>query len=191
MKINETNLPFVSSLKNRKETKYIVLHHRAGDGDAESIHKSHLALGWSGAGYHFYVRKDGKIFSLRPEASVGAHASGFNDKSVGICFEGNFEKEEMSINQQASAKELIKYLREKYKGAEVKRHSDLLPTLCPGKNFPFDKVTKTQIESANDICWELKQRIKIEDTKGFVLALDKAKKENSPLYWGYFKIVNS
>ena len=71
----------------------MVLHHRAGDGDAEGIHKLHKDRGYSGIGYHFYVRKDGKIYQGRPIETVGAHTLGANQKSIGICFEGDFEKE--------------------------------------------------------------------------------------------------
>lgn len=47
----------------------------------------HLRRGFSGAGYHFYIRKNGDIKSLRPLALPGAHARGWNDKSIGVCYE--------------------------------------------------------------------------------------------------------
>ena len=48
---------FSNTLAKRLHTKRIVLHHAAGRGSVEDIHKSHLNNGWSGIGYHFYIRK--------------------------------------------------------------------------------------------------------------------------------------
>ena len=63
MKIIEKTYKWRGSLTKRTSTKYIILHHRAGNGDADSIHSTHLVNnGWSGIGYHFYVRKDGSVY---------------------------------------------------------------------------------------------------------------------------------
>lgn len=199
--IKKINLSFTGSLSPRKKTSYIVLHHRAGEGDAQSIHKSHLALGWAGIGYHLYIRKDGSVFEGRPLDTVGAHTAGKNSESVGVCFEGNFENDKMSAAQINAGIKIVEFLMEKFPNATLVRHCDLGATLCPGKNFPFEeikrghskkeeKAEKTKLESANDITWELKQKIEILDTDNFVSALEKARAENSPLYWGYYKIVN-
>lgn len=200
MQINETNLSFTSRLSKRSATAYIVLHHRAGDGDIAGIHKSHLGLGWAGCGYHLYVRKDGSVWAGRPLDTVGAHCTGKNSISVSICFEGNFEREEMPAPQVSAGMEAVSLLKEKYPAAAVVRHSDLGATLCPGKNFPFEKIKNGQkgteqnsvqvLESANDIAWVIMQKIEILEPANFVAALDKAKQENSPLYWGYYKLVN-
>lgn len=49
----------------------------------------------------------------------------------------------------------------------------------------------TYITSANDITWELNHNyFPILEVDKFVAALDKAKQENSSLYWGYYKLVN-
>lgn len=47
------------------------------------------------------------------------------------------------------------------------------------------------LTSANDITWELNHTyFPITDTDKFVRELDEAKKKNSSLYWGYYKLVN-
>ena len=66
MNIIEQSYKWNGSLSKRLSTKYIILHHRAGNGDVQSIHQTHLANGWSGIGYHFYVRKDGSVYLGRP-----------------------------------------------------------------------------------------------------------------------------
>lgn len=51
-------------------------------------------------------------------------------------------------------------------------------------------LEKAELTSANDLIWELSQTIQIDDVDGAVAALKKAKKENSPLYWLLYKVVN-
>lgn len=53
------------------------------------------------------------------------------------------------------------------------------------------EVANNELTSANDITWELNHSyFPILETDNFVKALDEAKKANSPLYWGYYKLVN-
>ncbi len=126
-----------------EETEFIILHHAAAEGSAEAVHGAHLARGWCGIGYHYYVRLDGTVHEGRPEGTVGAHTVGYNTRSVGVCFEGNFEARTMPPEQLAAGRELLGMLREKYPLAETVCHRDLDATLCPGKNFPFDELTRT------------------------------------------------
>lgn len=197
MDILHTVFNWKSKISMRCATKYIVLHHAAMTGSVKDIHRVHINKGWAGIGYHFYIRKDGKIYSGRPLDYIGAHCVGYNATSVGVCFEGNYETTaEMPAAQIKAGQELVEYLKKAYPKAAVVRHKDLTATACPGKYFPFDRIAKGVIDmkkeltSANDITWELSQRININDIDGFVAALEKAKQEDSPLYWGFRKIVN-
>ena len=198
MNIIETNLKFTSRLSNRSQTSYIILHHRAGNGDVLSIHTQHISQDYSGIGYHYYIRKDGSIYTGRPVETVGAHCLNYNSKSVGICFEGNFENEKMDDPQKKAGTELIKHLKSIYKSASIIRHKDVNATACPGKNFPFDdiiceKVTKKELISANDIIWDLKNgkhKVEINDVDRAVKHLEDAKQQNTSLYWILYKIVN-
>lgn len=141
MNIKETNLAF-GSLSYRSATRRIILHHAAAKNcDATTIHRWHKANGWAGIGYHFIVRKSGAIERGRPEWALGAHASGSNSDSIGICFEGDFEKETMTSVQRAAGKELIAWLKEGYKINKVQAHRDVCATSCPGKNFPFSEIS--------------------------------------------------
>lgn len=141
MKIIETNLVFRGAMSNRSATRRIILHHaEAKTCSAQQIHQWHLANGWSGAGYHFLVRKDGSVYRLRPENKVGSHAKGANSDSIGICFEGNFMTETMSAAQINAGRELVAYLKNKYGITKVQRHKEVCSTNCPGTNFPFDQI---------------------------------------------------
>lgn len=141
MDIKETSLAFRGSMTNRAKTTRIILHHaEATSCTPEQIHQWHLANGWSGAGYHFLVRKSGEVYRLRPEGKVGAHASGANSDSIGICFEGRYQSETMPKAQIDAGRELVAYLKGKYGISNVLRHKDVCSTDCPGANFPFDAI---------------------------------------------------
>ena len=141
MTIIEKSYAFKSVPPNRLRTDYIVLHHMAANGSADDVHRAHLANGWAGIGYHFFVRKDGRVYRGRPITKVGAHTQGYNSQSVGVCFEGNFETEHMSESQKQSGRELVAYLKGIYPLAQVKKHGSFSFTACPGKNFPFEAIT--------------------------------------------------
>ena len=149
MNIIETNLQF-KDMSTRKATQRIILHHAdAKNCSAEDIHRWHLNNGWSGAGYHFLVRKDGKVYRLRPEDKVGAHAYGANYNSLGICFEGDYMEEDMPAEQIKAGQELVTYLKHEYNITTVQAHRDVCATSCPGDKFPFDEIAN--FESSNEI----------------------------------------
>ncbi|HRM59675.1 MAG TPA: N-acetylmuramoyl-L-alanine amidase, partial [Megamonas funiformis] len=69
-------------------------HHSAIGGNdditAADIHRIHLQNGWSGIGYHMFIRKSGLIETGRPLEDIGAHTYQHNNSSIGICLSGNF-----------------------------------------------------------------------------------------------------
>lgn len=141
IRIMDADLRFNDNHSDREgDPKGIVLHHAAIDGAVEDIHRYHRDVnGWAGIGYHFYVTKDGVIWRGRPEAWLGAHTTGFNDR-IGICAEGNFEEETMPAAQQRAIVQLIAYLEGKYGKPEITRHCDHDATACPGEKYPFEDI---------------------------------------------------
>ena len=90
----------------------------------------HRRRGFNGPGYHFYIRKDGRIVSTRPIERVGAHARGFNARSIGICYEGGLDrkghpKDTRTPEQKHSMRVLVRTLLTDYPGCEVCGHRDL------------------------------------------------------------------
>lgn len=148
MNIIETNLSF-GTMSKRASTYRIILHHAAMNGSVEDIHRVHKNKGWAGIGYHFYVRKDGSVYRGRPEWAIGAHASGSNYNSLGICAEGNFENETMPDVQKNAIIELVNYLKSKYGISVVQRHRDVSSTACPGKNYPYSAIVNGQTNVPN------------------------------------------
>ena len=147
MKINEVTYKWNGALSKRRSTTRIILHHAAASKcTAQQIHSWHLANGWVGIGYHFFVRKDGSVYRGRPENSVGAHAGNNNYDSIGICFEGNFMTETMPEAQKRAGRELVQYLKDKYGISTVQKHSDVNATGCPGTHFPFKEISEGTAE---------------------------------------------
>ena len=57
--------------------------------------------------------------------------------------------------------------------------------------YEYKEEPINMLTSANDIVWELNYRyFPITETAKFVKELEEAKKKNSSLYWGYYKLVN-
>ena len=108
MEILEQTYTWAAPLTRRSVTRRIILHHAAAvTCTAQQIHQWHLANGWAGIGYHCCVRKDGRIYRGRPEETVGAHAGNNNYDSIGICFEGSFDREQMNEVQRTAGAEQI------------------------------------------------------------------------------------
>lgn len=124
--INNANLIF-KPLTRRRKTDMIILHHAAGSGPVEAVHAYHQNIqGWSGIGYHLYVRRDGSIWRGRPLDTVGAHAGGnYNSHTIGICAEGNFERETMSEAQKQGIIEATRYALSEYPGCTIKGHREI------------------------------------------------------------------
>ncbi|WP_455593143.1 N-acetylmuramoyl-L-alanine amidase [Bacteroides sp.] len=99
--------------------------------DLEACHRRR---GFSGTGYHFYIRKDGRIVTTRSLERVGAHAKGYNAHSIGICYEGGLDahgkpKDTRTEWQKHSLRVLVKTLLIDYPGCRVCGHRDLSPDL--------------------------------------------------------------
>lgn len=124
------------------EVKYIILHHAAvKEASPEAIHRYHIGRGWVGIGYNEYIRKDGTVYICRGD-NVGAHTKGWNDKSYGICCEGNYEVETQMPEAQFNALvQRIAANKARFPNLEgIKGHRDFVATACPGKHFPMDKL---------------------------------------------------
>lgn len=141
MNIITLNLPTNGGFVRRGNTDEIILHHaEAKSASIEEVNRWHLERGWTGIGYHFYIRKDGKIYRGRPEWAVGAHAQGHNSRSVGICVEGAYMTETMPKAQFDALVGLVREEMAKYPGAKVLRHRDVNSTDCPGTNYPWEAL---------------------------------------------------
>lgn len=120
----------------------------------------HLRRGFSGAGYHFYIRKNGDIKTLRPLEKPGAHARGHNASSVGICYEGGLDTggrpaDTRTDFQKHSLRVLTMLLTKDYPGSKVLGHRDLSPDLNRnGKIEPEEWIKQCPCFNATEILQE-------------------------------------
>lgn len=72
----------------------------------------------------------------RPLAMAGAHTTGHNANTIGVCMVGDFDNEPPSKDQLAQLKKLIKDLKEIFPSiTKVSFHRDYASKTCPGKAF--------------------------------------------------------
>ena len=138
---------FTKTLSARPFTRRIVIHHSASSPDTtvEDIHRWHLARGWSGIGYQYYIKGDGSVWEGRPEWTQGAHAyqdaqHEANTDGIGICLGGNFEINGPTDEQMQSLALLIMDIRTRYQNIPVIGHNEVQATSCPGKYFTWNQL---------------------------------------------------
>jgi N-acetylmuramoyl-L-alanine amidase len=101
------------------------------------IDKWHKARGWQGIGYHYVVYRDGSVHVGRSEDKVGAHTSGHNANSIGVCYiggvasDGKTPKDTRTDLQKAALSGLIAGLKRKYPNATIHGHYEFAAKACP------------------------------------------------------------
>ncbi|XP_031848157.1 peptidoglycan recognition protein S3 [Nomia melanderi] len=96
---------------------YVIIHHTVTpecsskmqcNTRVENIRYHHMdTLGWHDIGFSFLIGGDGNIYEGCGWNREGAHAIGYNKKSVGIAFIGNFQEKLASDNMINAAHKLI------------------------------------------------------------------------------------
>jgi N-acetylmuramoyl-L-alanine amidase len=125
-----------------EQVRFIVVHCSASQPkakvDASVIDRWHRERGFLMIGYHIVVLRDGTVQTGRETDQPGAHAEGFNNKSIGICLVGGVNEKLQPENnftpeQFDRLKQLIVSLRVKFTKAEVLGHRDLpgVTKACP------------------------------------------------------------
>lgn len=128
-------------MRPRAKTDYIIIHCAATSPSmnigVKEIDRWHRAKGWLGCGYHFVIRRDGTVEKGRDEKVAGAHVSGMNYCSIGICLVGGVKEDKVTPDnnftdaQFESMKTLVTQLLAKYPGAKVRGHKDFAKKACP------------------------------------------------------------
>ena len=188
MKIIETNWKWNSSMSTRGSTDYIALHHAAAvTCSAQDIDNWHKNNGWSGIGYHYFVRKNGSIYRGRPEWALGAHVSGMNNCSLGICAEGDYDKEQTMPDAQKSAIiALIKDVKSRYPNAKVVGHRDIGSSDCPGKYYPMSEMINYFNNESEEEPMTTEERTKFNELVNIVSELQiSVDKLANPMIYNY------
>jgi N-acetyl-anhydromuramyl-L-alanine amidase AmpD len=95
----------------------------------EDVTKWHKTRGFRTIGYHFLIHLDGTISEGRPVKEIGAHAKGYNRRSIGICYVGGLKDgkpyDTRTDAQKESLKCLVKGLTAVYPLIDIVGHRDL------------------------------------------------------------------
>jgi hypothetical protein len=128
------------------KVKYIVIHCAdtppGMDIGAEEIDAWHKERGWKNIGYHYVIKLDGTPEKGREldtdselEANeIGAHAYGYNGKSVAVCYVGGKGGDTRTNKQKDSLIHAVSTLKMQFPEAKVVGHCDLdeKKPHCPG-----------------------------------------------------------
>lgn len=135
----------LSTLRKSKRTiNRIIVHCSATqegkDFTAADIDRWHRQRGFDCIGYHYVIYRDGTIHEGRSVDRIGAHCTGYNSHSIGVCYIGGLDKDGKTAKdtrtdkQKASMYALLKRLKELHKGASINGHRDFSSKACPSFN---------------------------------------------------------
>lgn len=102
-------------------------------GDIDRWHKDR---GFRCVGYHYVIYLDGNVARGRDESEIGAHCSGHNVRSIGVCYVGGCDAgmrpaDTRTPAQRRALRELVEDLRKRYPGATVHGHREFAAKACP------------------------------------------------------------
>ena len=104
---------------------------------AVQIDAWHRRRGFTCIGYHYVILLDGTIETGRPVTQYGAHCTGHNMNSIGICYIGGMTKDNKTPKdtrtpaQKAALLQLLKSLKAQYPIATIHGHRDFAAKACP------------------------------------------------------------
>ena len=125
-----------------REISKLIIHCSATpegkDVKTETIRSWHVnGNHWTDIGYHYVIELDGSVHKGRDESVIGAHCSGQNANSIGICYvggvakDGKTTKDTRTETQKQSLIKLLKELKQKYPKATIHGHSEYANKACP------------------------------------------------------------
>lgn len=124
---------------NVRKITGIVIHCSATaegkDFDASDIERWHKERRFNRIGYHFVIKLDGTIQTGRELTMAGAHVSGHNAHTIGICYIGGLDakgkaKDTRTEQQKESLLWLLRAIRKHIRGGAdftIKGHRDYSP----------------------------------------------------------------
>ena len=124
-----------------RQIKEIILHCSATaegrDYTVADIDRWHKARGWRGIGYHYVIYRDGSVHPGRPVEQIGAHCTGHNANSIGICYIGGLAadnktpKDTRTPAQIQALRDLVELLKTEYPNATIHGHHEFADKACP------------------------------------------------------------
>lgn len=113
------------------------------DFSVKDIDRWHKQRGFKMVGYHFIIRLDGTIEQGRPLEMIGAHCTGHNAHSIGICYIGGLDKSGKPKDTRTQVQKdvlwsLVKSLQKKYPLATIHGHNEFANKACPCFKIPAE-----------------------------------------------------
>lgn len=128
-------------VKSRRRITEIIVHCTATpegkDFTIKDITAWHKQRGFSTIGYHYVVYRDGSVHTGRDVNVAGAHCTGHNAHSIGVCYVGGLAKDGKTPKdtrtnvQKASLEILLRKLRTLYPTAKIYGHNTFSTKACP------------------------------------------------------------
>lgn len=96
--------------------------------------------GWKDIGYHFVIYRDGTVHTGRDINQIGAHCTGQNTGSIGICYIGGISndgkktpKDTRTPEQKKALRDLVEKLCRQYNISKqhVYGHNEFAAKKCP------------------------------------------------------------
>ena len=127
--------------RSKRKITEIIVHCTATPEGREvsisEIRQWHKQRGFSDVGYHYVVHLHGDVENGRDVDIVGAHCTGHNAHSIGVCYvggvakDGNTPKDTRTLQQKAALLKLLTELRKTYPGVKIYGHRDFARKACP------------------------------------------------------------
>jgi N-acetylmuramoyl-L-alanine amidase len=131
----------ISSKPKAREITEIIVHCSATpegkDFTVADIKRWHLQRNFSDIGYHWVIYRDGSVHPGRNEAISGAHCTGHNSNSIGVCYiggvaaDGRTPRDTRTEAQKQALLKTLKSLKMKYPKAKIYSHRDFANKACP------------------------------------------------------------
>ena len=121
--------------KPRRTVRRVFLHCSASDNpahdNAATMDRWHKQRGWSGIGYHFFIRKDGTLEYGRDIEKTPAAQAGNNRGTIAICCHG-LDKNRFTEAQQFTLYKLCVEINQAYGGhVTFHGHREVAAKACP------------------------------------------------------------
>ena len=123
--------------KSKRSITEIIVHCTATqeglDYTVDDIRRWHRGRGFTDVGYHYIVYRSGSVVNGRDVDTTGAHCTGHNTHSIGVCYVGGLDrdgktaKDTRTLAQKAALLSLLTDLRRLYPSSRIIGHRDTSP----------------------------------------------------------------
>ena len=101
------------------------------------IDRWHRQRGFRCIGYHYVIYRDGSVHKGREEKDIGAHCTGHNAHSIGVCYigglakDGKTPKDTRTEAQKDALWDLLFLLHQQHPKSTIHGHKEYANKACP------------------------------------------------------------